>query len=146
MELVLTEDEHQALPGNRQNGVKQDDGTFRIALKADPWIQIDAANRDRDAMKNERDEARDEAKKYVTNNAALKRSLKEFTTTGTVKDFATAQRPVTELPAPENPRITEIQQQLDVLKKERDEEARAARAPHLLGWTLKTQIMARSGV
>lgn len=135
MELVLTEEEHQALPRKRQNGVKQDDGTYVIALTTDPWVQIDAAGRERDAIKNERDtfrterdEARDEIKKHVDESTALKRTLKDFETIGTIEDFALAKRRLAELPGPQSPQVAEIQQQIDTLKKERDEEAKAREA------------------
>ena len=55
MDLVLTEAEYAALPENRQTGEQQKDGTFRIALQLDPWVAIDAANNDRDAMQTGRD-------------------------------------------------------------------------------------------
>lgn len=128
MDLVLTEEEHKVLPLNRQIGIKQDDGTYVITLKADPWVQIDAAIKDRDAMKGERDEARNEVKKHVTDNATLKRSLTEFTTIGTAKDFALAKRQATEQQLPKDPKIVEIQQRIDTLKKQGEEEARAREA------------------
>ena len=128
MELVLTEEEHQVLPRNRQIGIQQDDGTFVITLKTDPWVQIDAAIKDRDAMKGERDEARSRIEKYVADNATLKRSLTEFTTIGTAKDFALAKRQATEQQLPKDPKIVEIQQQIDALKKQREDEARKREA------------------
>lgn len=70
---------------------------------------------------------RKEIKKHVDDSTALKRSLKEFTTIGTVEDFAIAKRRLADLPDPQNPKVAEIQQ-IDTLKKERDEGARAREA------------------
>ena len=135
MDLVLTEEEHAALPENRQNGTKQDDGTYRIALDSDPWVQIDAATSERDAMKNERDtfrnerdEARKQAREVGADNTVLKRSLKEFTMHGTAEDFASVKRRIADIPEPTDPKMAEMQAQLDTMKKERDEEVEAREA------------------
>lgn len=133
MDLVLTEAEHQALPQERQNGEQQDDGSFRIALESDPWIQIDAATSERDAIINERDtfrrerdEARDDTRALESKHPGLTRSLEEYKIHGTPDEFATAKRRVADMPTPEDPKMVEMQTQLDNMKKEREEE-RAAR-------------------
>ena len=133
MDLVLTEAEYQALPQERQNGEQQDDGSFRIALESDPWIQIDAATTERDAIINERDtfkverdEARDSIRDIESKRPGLKRSIEEYKVHGTPDEFAAVKRRAAEIPTPDDPKVVEMQTQLDNMKKEREEE-RAAR-------------------
>ena len=133
MDLALTEAEYQALPQERQNGEQQDDGSYRIVLESDPWIQIDAATSERDAIINERDtfrrerdEARDEVRDLESKRPGLNRSIEEYRIHGTPDEFATVKRRVADMPTPEDPKMVEMQTQLDSMKKEREEE-RAAR-------------------
>ena len=132
MELVLTEDEHDVLPESRRTGVQQDDGTYRIALDSDPWVQIDAANQERDSVRRERDvfkkendKFREQARETGITLTTVQRSLKEYSVLGTPEELSAVKHRVASIPTPEDPKMIEMQAQLDAMKKERDEETRA---------------------
>ena len=81
-----------------------------------------------DAFKRENDEFRSQAKDNGITITTLQRSLKEFTVIGTPEELAVAKQRVAALPPTENPQMAEMQAQLDAMKKERDEEAKAREA------------------
>ena len=135
MELVLTEDEHDVLPESRQTGVQQEDGTYRISLDSDPWVQIDAANRERDAVRKERDafkrendKFREQARDNGITLTTVQRSLKEYTVLGTPEEFGAAKQRLAAMPPDEDPKMAEMQAQLDAMKKDRDEDIKAREA------------------
>ena len=86
----------------------------------DPWVQIDAAEKDRDAfrkegatLKEERDATRKLLEKRTSENTIMKRALEEYKLLGTAEEFADAKRQVSAIPSPDNPKMAE-----DVIKSE----------------------------
>ena len=126
MDLILTEEEHQALPEERRTGTKRDDGTFLIGLDSDPIVATATAVQERDEAVTARDTAQDAARTAVDQQRGTARVLKTYTDIGEAEEFNRAKERIANLPPPKDPATAQLEERLAAMEKKASDAEAAA--------------------